>query len=462
MNTVTSPGAAADAATALPSAGPSAGPSTQPAAASPARRHACLSLLAMLGLAACGGGGTGDATTALPAKPILGMVDPAAINIGSVGWRTSTRDAFLLAAKQINDAGGVLGKRLNAIALVARDNAEAQDMGLQLLDAGVTILNVSTSTRVLNLLPQAKLKGVPILTESSSSPTLTTIADDDLIFRIGVSDVDATPVLARLAYDAGKRRAVVLVNAGDAFGAGLASLFTPAFQALGGQVVRTVSIPFGQKNGFDSYLKQVYDAQPDVVLNGILAADISANVLNEALPYQNPALWLLPGTAAGNQTFLDNLADPAKIVGGAIGAAATIGAYGNPSYQSFRSRYLAQYGAEPQDFTAPIYDIVMVMALAIERAGLVNHSASPTGAMVRAALRDVMNGPGQTVRPEAIGPALALVRQGQDVNYSGAYADVDWDSHGDIVGQVPFTVFRLDTAAGTWDASQQLTVTIPR
>jgi branched-chain amino acid transport system substrate-binding protein len=453
MNTATSPGAAACAETALPCA--------PPAAASAARRHACLSLLAMLALAACGGG-TGDATTALPAKPILAMVDPAAINIGSVGWRTSTRDAFLLAARQINDAGGVLGKRLNAIALVARDNAEAQDMGQQLLDAGVTILNVSTSTRVLNLLPQAKGKGVPILTESGSSPTLTTIADDDLIFRIGVSDVDATPVLARLAYDAGKRRAVVLVNAGDAFGAGLASLFTPAFQALGGQVVRTVSIPFGQKNGFDSYLKQVYDAQPDVVLNGILAADISANVLNEALPYQNRALWLLPGTAAGNQTFLDNLADPAKIVGGAIGAAATLGAYGNPSYQLFRSRYLAQYGAEPQDFTAPTYDIVMVMALAIERAGLANHSASPTGAMVRTALREVMNGPGQTVRPEAIGPALALVRQGQDVNYSGAYADVDWDSRGDLVGQVPFTVFRLDTAAGTWDASQQLTVTIPR
>jgi ABC-type branched-subunit amino acid transport system substrate-binding protein len=438
-------------------AAPQSGPSP-----SAGRRAACLSLLAMLGLAACGGGGTGDATTALPARPILAMLDPAAINIGSVGWRTSTRDAFLLAAKQINDAGGVLGKRLNAIALVARDNAEAQDMGQQLLDAGVTILNVSTSTRVLNLLPQAKLKGVPILTESSSSPTLTTIADDDLIYRIGVSDVDATPVLARLAYDAGKRRAVVLVNAGDAFGAGLASLFSPAFQALGGQVVRTVSIPFGQKNGFDSYLKQVYDAQPDVILNGILAADISANVLNEALPYQNHALWLLPGTAAGNQTFLDNLADPARIVGGAIGAAATIGAYDNPSYRSFRARYLAQYGAEPQDFTAPVYDIVMVMALAIERAGLLNHTASPSGAMVRAALRDVMNGPGQSVRPEDIGAALALVRQGQDVDYSGAYAGVDWDSHGDIVGQVPFTVFRLDTNSGTWDASQQLTVTVPR
>jgi branched-chain amino acid transport system substrate-binding protein len=286
-----------------------------------ATRSALAAALAMLVSCGGGGGGTGDATTPLPANPVKALVDPDAINIGSVGWRTSTRDAFLLAAKQINDAGGVLGKRLNAIALVARDNAEAQDMGQQLLDAGVIALNVSTSTRVLNLLPQAMAKGVPILTESSSSPALTSVADNDLVYRIGVSDVDATPVLASVAWQAGKRRAVVLVNEGDAFGAGLASLFSPAFRQIGGEVVATVAIPFGLKSGFASYLQKVYDAKPDVILNGILAADISANVLNEALPFQSSAMWLLPGTAAGNQTFIDNLADPGKILGGARGSA---------------------------------------------------------------------------------------------------------------------------------------------
>jgi branched-chain amino acid transport system substrate-binding protein len=424
---------------------------------------AALGLALAVALTSCGGGGgTGDATTALPANPIKAMIDPTAINIASVGWRTSTRDAFLLAARQINDAGGVLGKRLNAIALVARDNAEAQDMGQQLLDAGVTALNVSTSTRVLNLLPQAVAKGVPILTESSSSPALTTAADNDLVFRIGVSDVDATPVLARIAWNAGKRRAVILVNEGDAFGAGLASLFSPAFQKLGGEVAATVTIPFGLKSGFASYLQKVYDARPDVVLNGILAADISANVLNEALPFQSSAMWLLPGTAAGTQTFIDNLADPAKLINGVIGSAATIGAYGNSSYQSFRAAYLAQYGSEPQDFTAPTYDIVMVMALAIERAGLANNTKTPTGLMVRDSLRLVMNAPGDKVRPENIGAALSQIKAGRDVDYAGAYADIDWDANGDITGMVPFTVFRLDTAARTWDASQQLILPVPR
>ena len=423
---------------------------------------AALAMLVSCGGGSGGGGGNGDATTPLPANPIKALIDPNAINIGSVGWRTSTRDAFLLAAKQINDAGGVLGKRLNAIALVARDNAEAQDMGQQLLDAGVVALNVSTSTRVLNLLPQALAKGVPILTESSSSPELTALADNDLVYRIGVSDVDATPVLASVAWQAGKRRAVVLVNEGDAFGAGLASLFSPAFQQIGGEVVATVTIPFGLKSGFASYLQKVYDAKPDVILNGILAADISANVLNEALPFQNGAMWLLPGTAAGNQTFIDNLADPGKILGGARGAAATIGAYGNSSYQAFRASYIAQYGAEPQDFTAPTYDIAMVMALAIERAGLANNSKNPTGLMVRDSLRFVMNAPGDKVRPENIAAALTQIKAGKDVDYAGAYADIDWDSHGDIVGMVPFTVFRLDAAARNWDASQQLIIAIPR
>ncbi|SFU58726.1 ABC transporter substrate-binding protein [Pseudoduganella namucuonensis] len=414
-----------------------------------------------LGLGACGGGGR-DASTPLPANPIQAMFDPAAINIGSVGWRTSTRDAFLLAARQVNDAGGVLGKRVNAIALVARDNAEAQEMGRQLLDGGVSILNVSTSTRVLNLLPLAQARGVPILTESGSSPALTTLADGDLVFRVGVSDVDATPVLARVAFDAGKRRAVVLVNEGDAFGAGLDSLFSPAFQAIGGQVVRTVAIPFGLKSGFAPYLKQVFDANPDVILNGILAADISANVLNESLSSQYAGLWLLPGTAAGNQTFADNLADPGQIKGGASGAAATFGLYDSASYRYFRDSYVAQYASEPQDFTAPTYDIVMAMALAIERAGRVNGTASPTPAMIRDSLRPVMNAPGAAVRPEAIGAALALVRQGADVDYGGAYADIAWDARGDIAGAIPFTVFRLDAQARRWDGSRQIVIDIPR
>jgi ABC-type branched-subunit amino acid transport system substrate-binding protein len=198
-----------------------------------------------------------------------------------------------------------------------------------------------------------------------------------------------------------------------------------------------------------------------VILNGILAADISANVLNEALPFQSGAMWLLPGTAAGNQTFIDNLADPAKLVNGVSGSAATIGAYGSSSYQRFRASYLAQYGSEPQDFTAPTYDIVMVMALAIERAGQVNGSKAPTGIMVRDSLRYVMNAPGDRVRPEEMGAALALVKAGKDVDYAGAYAAIDWDAHGDITGMVPFTVFKLDTASRSWDASQQLVIAVP-
>ena len=425
-------------------------------------RNAFLLLVSLLLACCCGGGeGDGDATTPLPANAIAAMVDPSAINIASVGWRTSTRDTFLLAAKQINDAGGVLGRHLNAIALVARDNTEAQTMGQQLIAAGVQILNVSTSTRVLNLMPLAIANGVPIITESSSSPALTTAADNDLIFRLGVSDVDATPVLARLATDAGKHRAVIVVNQGDAFGAGLASQFTPAFQALGGQVVATVQIPASLTSGFDVYMQQIMAANPDVILNGILAADVAANVLNESLPYAYAGLWLLPGTAAGNQTFIDNLADPAKILGGAIGSAASIGLYSNPSYQRFHDAYVAQYGSEPQDFTAPTYDIVMVMALAIERAGLLNNTSNPSGVMIRDSLRAVMNAPGQKVEPENIGAALALVSQGVDVDYGGAYADVDWDANGDIVGQVPFTVFRLNAAARLWDASQQIVIGVP-
>ena len=73
-----------------------------------------------------------------------------------------------------------------------------------------------------------------------------------------------------------------------------------------------------------------------------------------------------------------------------------------------------------------------------------------------------MNAPGTPARPETIGAALALVKQGGDVDYQGAYASIDWDAAGDVKGQIPFTIFRLDAQARRWDASQQILIPIPK
>lgn len=402
-----------------------------------------------------------DSRTPLPENALANQVKPDAINMASIGWRTSTRDAILLAEKQINEAGGVLGKPFNAITVVARNNSEAQAFGEELMSNGVHLINVSTSTRTLNLVDFAIATDSILISESSSSPSLTTANDDDRIFRIGASDVHAVPVLADVAAANGTVRAVVMQNEDDAFGNGINNLFTPAFEQRSGEVVARVQIPFGIQSGFDSYVQLALDQQPDVILNAILNAEISASLVNELVANGFSGLVLLPGTAAGNQNFIDNLANPEAIVGGAQGSAANFGNYSDPNYLFFEAAYLDQFGILPPDFTAATYDIAVAFALAVEHAGRLHNTSDPSGAMVRDSLRAIMNSPGTKVGPASLAEALQLIRDGVEIDYAGAFADIEWDENGDIVGDITFTVFNLDVANRRWDPSEQIVISIP-
>ncbi len=402
-----------------------------------------------------------DSSTPLPENALANQIKPDAINMASIGWRTSTRDAILLAEKQINEAGGVLGKPFNAITVVARNNSEAQEFGEELMSNGVQLINVSTSTRTLNLSDFAIATDSILISESSSSPSLTTASDDDRIFRIGVSDVHAVPVLADVAAANGTVRAVVMQNEGDAFGNGINSLFTPAFEQRSGEVVGSVLIPFGVESGFDSYIQSALEFQPDVILNAILNAEISASLVSELVANGFSGLVLLPGTAAGNQNFIDNLANPEAIIGGARGSAANFGNYSDPNYLFFETSYLNQFGISPPDFTAATYDIAIAFALATEHAGRLNNTNEPSGTMVRDSLRAIMNPPGTKMGPTNLADALQMIRDGSDIDYTGAFADIEWDNNGDIVGDITFTVFNLDAVNRRWDSSEQIVISIP-
>ena len=76
------------------------------------------------------------------------------------------------------------------------------------------------------------------------------------------------------------------------------------------------------------------------------------------------------------------------------------------------------------------YDAVVLAALPSEKAGSTTDSQ-----LIRDSLKDVANPPGEIVGPgeEGIGRALELIKQGIEINYSGAAGPQDFDEHGDVV-----------------------------
>jgi hypothetical protein len=77
-----------------------------------------------------------------------------------------------------------------------------------------------------------------------------------------------------------------------------------------------------------------------------------------------------------------------------------------------------------------VYDAVVLAALASEKAGSTTDSQ-----LIRDALEDVASSPGEIVGPgkEGIARALELIKQGLDINYSGASGPQDFDEYGDVI-----------------------------
>ena len=99
--------------------------------------------------------------------------------------------------------------------------------------------------------------------------------------------------------------------------------------------------------------------------------------------------------------------------------------------------------------------------MAIEHAGVNNNTVDPTPAMVKDSLRAVMNSPGEKVGPKDLVKALALIRAGEAIDYSGSYGDNDWDENGDIKGEITYNILSINPSTGQWQTIYQEQLFVP-
>jgi ABC-type branched-subunit amino acid transport system substrate-binding protein len=83
--------------------------------------------------------------------------------------------------------------------------------------------------------------------------------------------------------------------------------------------------------------------------------------------------------------------------------------------------------ATPQVYDPNSWDAAAVILLAAEAA------KANTGAAIQSKISEVANAPGEEVTD--VCQALALVREGKDINYQGASGTVDFNAQGDVVGK---------------------------
>lgn len=387
---------------------------------------AALACAALLALAGCrSDDGAADDPTATPAPPVkVGALMDFTGDLAEYG--PPMDDAIKLAAKHVNDAGGVLNGRL--IEVLSEDGGTNDAISVEAARKLVTVDGVSALIGALGsgfTLAVANAVTIPNetlqISPSASAPSITLVNDNDFLFRTNVSDSFQGVILADLASELGYD-SVGVMHINNAYGQGLADQFAESFEALGGTAV---VVP--HEDGQPSYASELARAT---------ANDPDALV---AVSYPvNAALYVreaIDGGDADTFLFVDGTKSEEMIT--AVGAGALEGTYGTApgaletsASARFADDYEAEYARPPTPFTAQSYDAMAVVALAVEAAG------SDDSQAIRDALRRVAGPPGVEVGPgqAELARALQLIRDGQDVNYQGVSGPVDLDENGDVVG----------------------------
>lgn len=354
----------------------------------------------------------------------LGALMPMTGDLQAYG--ETSLNGVQLAVRQINEQGGINGREM---VIEVGDTQTAPQPGI---DAAQQLVNVFGAHALVGALssgvtiPVAESvtseEGVVQISPASTSPVITTLDDDDFLFRTVPSDAFQGRALSELVNEAGLAGVSILYINND-YGEGLAESFTASFEASGGSVLATEAYD----DGAGSYRGE---------LSSVASDDAEALVL---IGYPENGITILRQALEGGHfdrfVFTDGLKSPDIIE--SVGAQALEGSFGSvpqapddsPAAENYAAAYADAYGERPpQPFIDTAYDAAFVVALAAEAAG------SRDRTVIRDHLREVANAPGEVILPGEWSKAVELLAAGEDIQYSGASGSIEFDNNGDVAG----------------------------
>lgn len=305
---------------------------------------------------------TRGATGEIPVGVFVALTGPT----GTFGQ--STKEGVELAIDEVNEQGGVLGRRIRVLVednLGRPDQAVATVTKLITRDNVIALIGENASSRSLAAAPIAQANGVPMISPSSTNPEVT--EKGDYIFRVSYTDPYQGAAIAEFVRNSlGFERVAILKDVKNDYSVGLADFFRQRFEAMGGRVVADQSYA-EQDSDFRSQLTSIRntDAQAIIVpgyYTDVGQIAIQARELGIQLPLVGGDGWDSPKLLEIGGKALD----------GAYFANHYFAEEDRPAVQDFVRKFQARYGRMPDSVNALSYDAARILVGAIERAGEVD------------------------------------------------------------------------------------------
>jgi branched-chain amino acid transport system substrate-binding protein len=277
---------------------------------------------------------------------------------------TSTHNGIIMAADEVNAAGGINGRKVKILTEDDQSKPEEAATAVSKLisqNSVVAVLGEVASSASLAAAPICQSNKVPMITPSSTNPEVT--KKGDYIFRMCFTDDYQGPSMADYtAKQLGVKTAAILTDVKNDYSVYLGRDFDRRFTEDGGKIVAKASYSNGDSD-FRSQLTSIKPSNPQILWVPGYYGDVGqiaqqARDLGITAPLVGGDGWVSP-----------------KLI--EIGGKALEGCYyanhysyddPSPVVHNFVEKYKQRFGSNPDAMAALAYDAMHVLADSMKRA----------------------------------------------------------------------------------------------
>jgi len=281
---------------------------------------------------------------------------------------TSTHNAIIMAADEINAAGGVNGRKIK---IVTEDDESKSDQAVTAVtklisqNSVIAVLGEVASSCSIAAGPICQSNKVPMISPSSTNPGVTKVGD--YVFRTCFTDNYQGKYIAEFGAkycdEIGKpKTAAILTDVKNDYSVGLTSIIEQTFTQMGGKIVGKQSYSNGDSD-FRSQLTTVKGLNPSIIFVPGYYTDIGQ------MARQRIELGMTTPLVGGDGWESPKLIEiGGKALDGCFYTTHYVADDPTPVVRNFVTKYKERFGAKPDAMAALGYDATYVLADAMKRA----------------------------------------------------------------------------------------------
>jgi branched-chain amino acid transport system substrate-binding protein len=325
--------------------------------------------------------------------------------------------AIIMAAAEVNAAGGVAGRKIEVFAEDSQTSPEAGVLAAKKLievNKIQALLGTWSSGVTAAVMPLTDGAGILHATNAGASNI---VSSKGLMFRYSALSVKVGVALGSMIAKRGHTR-LATMSINNPSGREITSGAKNGWEKAGRQLVAELVYEPNQPS-YRSEVQKVLSTNPDAIVLGGYLPDFTI-ILREARQAGSNVKFYAPAWAV-NQKLIE-----------ALGPAATEGvmthdyvaALDSEAFKAFVTKFKKATNIDPTEnyYACCAYDMMVTVALAAE--------AAANNGPLQDSMRTVANPPGTLVYDVVQG--LKLLREGKKINYQGASGPIDFDELGNV------------------------------